>query len=63
MAETCTLCLPCWLTTERVSDLNTSQITWEHHNRTLWDSMLAACKHLSLTQTSAYVLAVQGFRT
>jgi len=63
MAETCTLCLQCWLTTERVSDLNTSRITWDPHNRAHWDSMLATRKRLSLTQTSAYALAVQGFRT
>ena len=58
MAETCTLCLTRWPATERMSDLNPFRITWNRHNRTQWDGMLAACKRPSLTQTSTYALAV-----
>ncbi len=44
-------------------DLNPFKITWNRHGRKQWDTMLAACKRPSLTQTSTYALAlheVQG---
>ena len=48
-----------------MSDLNPFRISWNRHNRTQWDGMLAACKRPSLTQTSTYALAMhetQGLR-
>ncbi len=44
-------------------DLNPFRIVWNRHGRDQWDTMLAACKRPSLTQTSTYALAlheVQG---
>ncbi|MEP4377605.1 MAG: GNAT family N-acetyltransferase [Alphaproteobacteria bacterium] len=46
-------------------DLNPFRITWNRHGRDQWDTMLAACKRPTLTQTSTYALAlhdVQGAR-
>ena len=45
------------------ADLNPFRIVWNRHGRDQWDTMLAACKRPSLTQTSTYALAlndVQG---
>ena len=45
------------------SDLNPFRIVWNRHGRDQWDTMLAACKRPTLTQTSTYALAlheVQG---
>ena len=41
-----------------MSDLKPFRITWNKNNRPQWDGMLAACKRLSLTQTSTYALAM-----
>jgi len=44
-------------------DLNPFRIVWNRHGREQWDTMLAACKRPTLTQTSTYALAlhdVQG---
>lgn len=41
-----------------MNDLNPFRITWNRHNRTQWDGILAACRRPSLTQTSTYALAI-----
>jgi hypothetical protein len=38
-------------------DLNPFRIVWNRHGREQWDTMLAACKRPTLTQTSTYALA------
>lgn len=38
--------------------LNPFRIVWNKHSRRQWDTMLAACKRPSLTQSSAYALAI-----
>ena len=43
-------------------DLNPFRISWNRHGREQWDTMLAACRRPSLTQTSAYALALNAIK-
>lgn len=38
--------------------LDPFRISWNRHSREQWDTMLAACRRASLTQSAAYALAV-----
>jgi len=44
------------------SDLNPFSISWNRHRRDQWDTMLAACRRPSLTQSSTYALALSDVR-
>ena len=39
-------------------DLNPFRIVWNRYGREQWDTMLAACKRPTLSQTSTYALAL-----
>lgn len=43
-------------------DLNPFRISWNRNGREQWDTMLAACRRPSLTQTSAYALALNAVK-
>jgi hypothetical protein len=40
------------------SDLNPFSISWNRHRGDQWDTMLAACRRPSLTQSSTYALSL-----